>query len=52
MSQERHKALRGLVHLLVMPLRLIASLLSSLVALLVIALLAGFGYVLWRMLQG
>lgn len=51
LSPERPKALRGLVHLLVMPLRLLASLFSSGVALLVIALLAGFAYSLWRIMQ-
>jgi len=51
LAPERNKALRGFVHVLVMPFRLLASLFSSAVALAVIALLAGFGYALWRMMQ-
>lgn len=52
LAPERNKFLRGFVHILVIPVRLLASLFSSLVALLVIALLVGFGYVIWRVLQG
>jgi hypothetical protein len=51
LSKERSRVLRGTVHVLVMPLRLLAALLSSAVALLVIGLLVGFVYVLWRMLS-
>lgn len=52
LAPQRPKAFRGLVHVLVMPLRLLASIFSSAVALLLIALLAGFGYVVWRLWQG
>jgi hypothetical protein len=48
LDKERPRVLRGLVHVLVWPLRLLAALFSSAVALLVFALLAGFAYVLWR----
>jgi hypothetical protein len=51
LAPERNKALRGFVHVLVMPFRLLAALFSSAVALAVIALVAGFGYALWRMMQ-
>jgi hypothetical protein len=50
LPKERHRFWRATVHLLVLPLRLLAALFSSAVALLVIALLAGFAYALWRML--
>lgn len=52
LAPERNKALRGLVHVLVMPLRLLLSLFSSGVALLVIALVLGFVYVMHRVMQG
>ncbi len=52
LAPERHRFLRGFVHLLVMPLRLIASLFSSGVALLVVALMVGFVYVIWRIWHG
>jgi hypothetical protein len=51
LSEERHKALRGSVHVAVWPLRLLASLFSGFVALLLIAVLVGFGYVIWKMMM-
>jgi hypothetical protein len=52
LKPERNRFLRGTVHVLVLPLRLLASLFSGLVLLLVIALVAGFGYVMWKMVHG
>lgn len=52
LSPEKPKALRVLVHILVLPLRLLASLFSSAVALLVVALLVGFVYALVRIWHG
>jgi hypothetical protein len=52
LKPERNKYLRGLVRVLVLPLRLVASVFSGLVALLVIALLGGFAYVVWKMMHG
>jgi hypothetical protein len=52
LSPERPKALRVLVHILVLPLRLLASLFSSAVALLVAALLCGFVYAMVRIWHG
>ena len=52
LAKDRPKVLRGLVYVLVIPLRLLASVFSSAVALLVIGLLLGFCYVVWRVAQG
>jgi hypothetical protein len=52
LGPEKNKYLRGFVHVLVMPLRLLASVFASGVALLVILLMLGFAYVIWRMMHG
>lgn len=52
LKPERHKALKALAYAGALPFRIVFALFAGLVEALVWGLLAGFVYLLWRVLRG